>query len=84
MFKTLLKYWHFALLAILFMICEVTVDMIQPKLMATIVDDGILGLSGNGQPDLHVIASVTRSANSVSPASCISPSSRPTPSPLVR
>ena len=57
MFKTLLKYWHFALLAILFMICEVTVDMIQPKLMATIVDDGILGLSGNGQPDLHVIGS---------------------------
>ena len=57
MFKTLLRYWHFALLAIIFMICEVTVDMIQPKLMATIVDDGILGLSGNGQPDLHVIGS---------------------------
>ena len=57
MFRTLLKYWHFALLAIIFMICEVTVDMIQPKLMATIVDDGILGLSGNGQPDLHVIGS---------------------------
>ena len=52
-----MKYWHFALLAIMFMICEVTVDMIQPKLMATIVDDGILGLSGNGQPDLQLISS---------------------------
>ena len=52
-----MKYWHFALLAILFMICEVTVDMIQPKLMATIVDDGILGLSGNGRPDLQLITS---------------------------
>lgn len=52
-----MKYWHFALLAIVFMICEVTVDMIQPKLMATIVDDGILGLSGNGQPDLQLISS---------------------------
>lgn len=52
-----MKYWHFALLAILFMICEVTVDMIQPKLMATIVDDGILGLSGNGRPDLQLISS---------------------------
>ena len=57
MLRILLKYWHFALLAILFMICEVTVDMIQPKLMATIVDDGILGLSGNGRPDLQLITS---------------------------
>ncbi|MBQ9061049.1 MAG: ABC transporter ATP-binding protein [Firmicutes bacterium] len=57
MLRILLKYWHFALLAIVFMICEVTVDMIQPKLMATIVDDGILGLSGNGQPDLQLISS---------------------------
>ncbi|MBQ9015955.1 MAG: ABC transporter ATP-binding protein [Firmicutes bacterium] len=57
MLKILLKYWHFALLAILFMICEVAVDMIQPKLMATIVDDGILGLSGNGTPDLQLISS---------------------------
>lgn len=57
MFKYLLKYWYFALLAIAFMICEVSVDMIQPKLMAVIVDDGILGLSGNGRPDLALIRS---------------------------
>ena len=57
MLRILSKYWHFALLAILFMICEVTVDMIQPRLMATIVDDGILGLSGNGRPDLQLISS---------------------------
>lgn len=58
MFKVLLKYWYFALLAVFFMICEVTVDMIQPKLMATIVDDGILGLSGTGQPNLDLIRRV--------------------------
>ena len=50
-----MKYWHFGVLAILFMVCEVTVDMIQPKLMATIVDDGILGLGGSGRPDLDLI-----------------------------
>ena len=50
-----MKYWHFAVLAILFMVCEVSVDMIQPKLMATIVDDGILGLGGTGKPDLNLI-----------------------------
>ena len=55
MLKTLAKYWYFALLAIFFMICEVTVDMIQPKLMATIVDDGILGLGGTGVPDIDLI-----------------------------
>ncbi len=55
MIRMLLKYWYFALLAVIFMICEVSVDMIQPKLMASIVDDGILGLSGNGSPDLELI-----------------------------
>ncbi|MCR5134602.1 MAG: ABC transporter ATP-binding protein/permease, partial [Clostridiales bacterium] len=40
------------------MIAEVTVDMIQPKLMADIVDNGILGLSGDGTPDLALIRTV--------------------------
>ena len=57
MLKYFKRYWFFGLLAALFMISEVTVDMLQPKLMATIVDDGILGLSGNGTPNIPLITS---------------------------
>lgn len=41
-YKYLKKYWVFALLAPLFMIGEVTVDLMQPKLMSRIVDSGVL------------------------------------------
>lgn len=41
--KYLRKYWYFALLAPLMMIGEVSMDLLQPKLMSTIVDNGILG-----------------------------------------
>lgn len=58
MLRYMKKYWVFALLAALFMIGEVAADMIQPKLMASIVDEGILGLSGDGTPDLALITSV--------------------------
>ena len=37
------KYWFFSLLAPLFMIGEVSMDLMQPKLMSQIVDDGVLG-----------------------------------------
>ena len=40
--KFLKKYWFFALLAPLFMIGEVSMDLIQPKLMSEIVDKGVL------------------------------------------
>ena len=58
MLRYMRKYWIFAVLAAAFMIAEVTVDMIQPKLMADIVDNGILGLSGDGTPDLALIRTV--------------------------
>jgi len=58
MLKYMRRYWIFAILAAGFMIAEVTVDMIQPKLMADIVDNGILGLSGDGTPDLALIRTV--------------------------
>ena len=58
MLKYMRKYWIFAVLAAAFMIAEVTVDMIQPRLMADIVDNGILGLNGDGTPDLALIRSV--------------------------
>lgn len=40
--KYLKKYWIFALLAPLFMIGEVTVDLMQPTLMSRIVNMGVL------------------------------------------
>ncbi len=40
-FKYLKKYWFFALLAPLFMVGEVLMDLLQPMLMADIVDIGL-------------------------------------------
>jgi ATP-binding cassette subfamily B multidrug efflux pump len=41
--KYLKPYWIFALLAPLSMIVEVAIDLMQPKLMATIVNEGVIG-----------------------------------------
>ena len=57
MLKYLKKYWFFALLAPLFMVGEVSVDLLQPQLMSTIVDEGVLGLSNGGVGDLHLVIS---------------------------
>ncbi len=40
--KMLKKYWVFCLLAPLFMLGEISLDLLQPDLMATIVDKGVL------------------------------------------
>ncbi len=50
--KYLKKYWLYCLLAPLFMMGELTMDLLQPDMMATIVDDGVLG------GDLQVILQV--------------------------
>lgn len=42
-FSYLKKYWFIAMLSPILMIGEVTMDLFQPDLMASIVDDGILG-----------------------------------------
>ena len=42
MLKYLKKYWIFCLLAPLFMVGEVAMDLIQPDMMADIVDNGVL------------------------------------------
>lgn len=42
MIKYLKKYWIFCLLAPLFMVGEVAMDLIQPDMMADIVDNGVL------------------------------------------
>ena len=54
MWKYIRRYLFFALLAALFMIGEVMMDLIQPELMGQIVDRGVLGLDqgGTGNPGL--------------------------------
>ncbi|MCD8130773.1 MAG: ABC transporter ATP-binding protein/permease [Lachnospiraceae bacterium] len=55
MWKYLKKYLFFAILAPLFMIGEVSMDLIQPSFMSTIVDEGVLGLSNGGVGDLSIV-----------------------------
>lgn len=57
MWKYLKKYWVYALLAPIFMLGEVTMDLMQPRLMSIIVDEGVLGLSNGGVGDLNLIIS---------------------------
>lgn len=56
MLKYVKKYWFYALLAPIFMIGEVLMDLLQPRLMSIIIDEGVLGLSNNyvGSLDLVV------------------------------
>ncbi len=37
------KYWHWCLLCMVMMVAETAVDLLQPAMMASIVDDGVLG-----------------------------------------
>lgn len=55
MWKYIKKYLFFAILAALFMIGEVMMDLIQPSLMSKIVDDGVLGLNAGGMGNLNLI-----------------------------
>ena len=53
--KYIKKYFLFGLLAALMMVLEVSMDLIQPRMMSTIVDEGVLGLSNGGVSDLGLI-----------------------------
>ena len=55
MWKYIRQYLFFAIIAALFMICEVLMDLIQPGIMSRIVDDGVLGVHSGGTPDLHLV-----------------------------
>lgn len=55
MWKYIKQYLFFAILAGLFMIGEVSMDLIQPGIMSQIVDDGVLGLNNGGVGDLGLI-----------------------------
>ncbi len=53
--KYLKKYWLFFILAPLFMLGEVSMDLLQPRLMGLIVDEGVLGLSNGGVGDTPLV-----------------------------
>ena len=55
MWKYIRQYLFFAIIAALFMIGEVLMDLIQPGIMSQIVDDGVLGVHSGDAPDLHLI-----------------------------
>lgn len=55
MWKYIRKYLHFAILAALFIIGEVIMDLVQPGIMSRIVDEGVLGMNNGGVGDLHLI-----------------------------
>lgn len=55
MWKYVKRYLHFAIIAALFMVGEVLMDLIQPGLMSQIVDEGVLGINNNGVGDIHLI-----------------------------
>ena len=55
MWKYIKRYLNFAILAALFMIGEVLVDLIQPGLMGQIVDNGVLGIGNNGTANINLV-----------------------------
>ncbi len=52
MLKYLKKYWYWCLLAPIFMLGEIIMDLVQPDMMSEIVDEGVL--AGNMQVVLNV------------------------------
>ena len=58
MLKYLKKYWFFALLAPIFMIGEVSMDLLQPELMSRIIDDGVLGLNNGWVGNLNTVITI--------------------------
>lgn len=58
MLKYLKKYWFFAMLAPIFMIGEISMDLLQPELMSRIIDDGVLGLNNGGVGNLNTVITI--------------------------
>lgn len=55
MWKYIKPYLHFAMIAALFMVGEVFMDLLQPSIMSRIVDEGVLGMNNGGVGDLSII-----------------------------
>ena len=58
MWKYIKRYLPFALIAALFMVGEVSMDLVQPGIMSRIVDDGVLGLKTGGVGSLELIGTL--------------------------
>lgn len=55
MWKYIKRYLPYAVLAGLFMVGEVSMDLVQPGIMSQIVDEGVLGLNTGGANSLSLI-----------------------------
>lgn len=55
MWKYIKRYLPYGILAALFMVGEVLMDLLQPEIMSRIVDDGVLGVSSGGVGDMRLI-----------------------------
>ncbi|TLG78353.1 ABC transporter ATP-binding protein [Vagococcus zengguangii] len=55
MWKYIKPYLLFAILAVCFMITEVSMDLLQPSLMSQIIDEGVMGSHNQGNPDLDLV-----------------------------
>lgn len=58
MWKYVRRYLPFAVLAGIFMVGEVLMDLLQPEIMSQIVDDGVLGVDTGGVGDMYLIWSL--------------------------
>ncbi len=59
MFKLLKKkYLLFGLIAPLFMLGEVLMDLIQPRMMKIIIDDGVLGLNNGNKGNIDIVITI--------------------------
>lgn len=55
MWQYIKHYLHYTIIAALFMIGEVMMDLIQPGIMSQIVDEGVLGMNNGGIGNMDVI-----------------------------
>lgn len=55
MWKYVKRYLPFAIIAALFMVGEVLMDLLQPEIMSRIVDEGVLGVHQDGIGDMNLI-----------------------------
>lgn len=55
MLQYIKPYRHYAAMTIMFMVGEVLIDLYQPRMMETIVNEGVLGLHHGGVPDLSLV-----------------------------
>lgn len=58
MWKYIKKYLHYAIIAALFMVGEVLMDLLQPEIMSRIVDEGVLGVNNDGIGDMKLVWSL--------------------------